>query len=769
LSAMEPRTINMLEFPKVLQHLSIEAVSDPGKQACLETSFFEDPVELNHELSLLRETISVHQEYGLVLNAFPDISSCLNNIARPDVVLDSEEFWDMSAFLKEAERISIFMKQIDSERFRTVRSMGNELVWSEKFVSALKRCLGPTGEIRDESSPGLYSVRGEIRSIRQQCAKKINDSVTLTDISHYLQDEYLTISSDRYVLALKANFKGRLQGIIHDYSQTGETCYFEPFFLTELNNKLQKLKRQEREELLAVLRYLTDLCRQSRDNIKETFQWLVRMDFLVAKARFASRLGARPLNISEGGRLKLNNVRHPLLVLGGFKAVPIDIELEPGQHGLVVSGGNAGGKTVCLKTLGLAALMALCALPVPADEGSSIPLWNKIFVSMVSEQSVEESLSTFTAQIHHFSRFWPMLDEKTLIILDEFGVGTDPSQGAALAQAVFDLLLERKAWVATATHFPALKAYALSHKQVRAASVLFDQETRKPLYRIAYDQVGSSLALDVAREQGLPLEIIARAEKYLLVDGQKQDVIFEKLNSLAVEKEKELEKIKKKQAVLEEKFEKEKKALIREKFQLLEEIRSTSREILSQWQSQKIGRKKALKELSILRSSAGDLHDECAAENLKSLSWEKISPGDKYLYKPWNKPGIVQEKDDRKNQIKIDLGGISLWVELSALEPGPEEAPLSRVSLSSSKSPGSLPLRLDLRGMYAGEALIELDQYLDRAILAGRKNLEIIHGKGTGALRAAVHEHLRDNPAVAGFKCASEESGGEGMTEVELK
>jgi DNA mismatch repair protein MutS2 len=163
------------------------------------------------------------------------------------------------------------------------------------------------------------------------------------------------------------------------------------------------------------------------------------------------------------------------------------------------------------------------------------------------------------------------------------------------------------------------------------------------------------------------------------------------------------------------------------------------------------------------------LHDECAAENLKSLSWEKISPGDKYLYKPWNKPGIVQEKDDRKNQIKIDLGGISLWVELSALEPGPEEAPLSRVSLSSSKSPGSLPLRLDLRGMYAGEALIELDQYLDRAILAGRKNLEIIHGKGTGALRAAVHEHLRDNPAVAGFKCASEESGGEGMTEVELK
>ncbi len=769
MSAMEPRTINMLEFPKVLQRLSKEAVSHPGKQACLETSFFEDPGELEHELNLLREIISCCKEYGPKLNFFPDITSCLNSIDRPDAFLDIEHLWDISSFLKEAEVFSICIKGIDPERFPILKSMNQDQTWPEQLMDALKRCLGPTGEIKDESSPGLYSIREEIRSIRQQCAKKVNESLTLSDISHYLQDEYLTISSDRYVLALKANFKGRLHGIIHDYSQTGETCYFEPFFLTELNNKLQKLKQQEKEELHAVLKYLTDLCRQSRDDIKRIFNWLVSMDFILAKARLAASMDARPLNISDSRRLELKNVRHPLLILGGFNVVPVDIELEPGQHVLVVSGGNAGGKTVCLKTLGLAALMALCALPVPADEGSSIPRWNKVFVSMVSEQSVEESLSTFTAQIHHFSRFWPMIDENTLIILDEFGVGTDPSQGAALAQAVVDQLLEKKAWVATATHFPALKAYALSKEQVRAASVLFDDETGKPLYRVAYDQVGSSLALGVAREQGLPSEIISRAEKYLLVDGQKHDDIFEKLNSLAVQREKELETIRKKEALLEEKFEKEKKELIRQKHILLSEIRSTSMEILSQWQSQKIGRKKALKELSLLKSQVREQHDGSPTEQKESLSWDKVTPGNKYLYKSWNKPGIVQEKDEKKRQIKIDLGGISLWVEPSAIKQVPEDEPGSGMRLHTSISPGSVPLRLDLRGRYSEEALIELEQYLDQALLAGRKNLEIIHGKGTGALRMAVHEYLRDNPAVAGFKCASEESGGEGMTEVELK
>ncbi|MCA1743755.1 MAG: Smr/MutS family protein, partial [Desulfonatronovibrio sp.] len=401
-------------------------------------------------------------------------------------------------------------------------------------------------------------------------------------------------------------------------------------------------------------------------------------------------------------------------------------------------------------------------------EGSSIPMWNKIFVSMVSEQSVEESLSTFTAQIDNFSRFWPLTDEKTLIILDEFGVGTDPSQGAALAQAVVDELLEKKAWVATATHFPALKAYALSKEEVRAASVLFDGSSGKPLYRLAYDQVGSSLALDVAKKQGLAPEIISRAEKYLLLEGHNQEEIFEKLNKLAVEREYELESISQKKAALEEKYQKEINKIKLQKDRLVKEIRSTSQKILEQWEQQKIGRKKALKELSVIRREVGNVQDNPNELAEKAMTWESITPGERLLYLPWNRHGLIQEKDDRKKQLKIDLGGISLWVDSASLARDQEAEKKAGSGRSSWGGAKFTPIKLDLRGKYLDEALPELEQYLDDALIAGRKHLEVVHGKGTGALRSAVHDYLKSNPMVASFKCASEDTGGEGMTEVEL-
>ncbi|MFN2268143.1 MAG: endonuclease MutS2, partial [Desulfonatronovibrio sp.] len=359
---MEQKTIKLLEFPKVLQHLSKEAVSSPGKNACLKISFFNNPDELDYELSLLRQVISCREEYGIALNEFPDIAGILKSFERSEYILNNENLWDFSAFLRQGREFSDALGRMDDQRFKLILDLMSHLVWPEKFHSALKRCLGPSGEIKDQSSPGLYSVREEMRSIRESCSRKVNESLTISNISHYLQDEYLTISSDRYVLALKANFKGKIQGIIHDYSQTGETCYFEPYFLIELNNNLQKLKQREREELHRVFEYLTTLVRESYQFLEDIFSFMVRMDFIFAKARFAGKLNAAPLKINENSNcLSLKNVRHPLLELGGFPVVPTDIELREGQHVLIVSGGNAGGKTVCLKTLGLTALMAMSA------------------------------------------------------------------------------------------------------------------------------------------------------------------------------------------------------------------------------------------------------------------------------------------------------------------------------------------------------------------------------------------------------------------------
>lgn len=327
--------------------------------------------------------------------------------------------------------------------------------------------------------------------------------------------------------------------------------------------------------------------------------------------------------------------------------MPVDLELHEGQQALIITGGNAGGKTVCLKTLGLLGLMAHAGLPVTAEEGSTLPLWNNFVVSMGDEQSIEQSLSTFTAQIRHFSEVWPRIDERTLVILDEFGVGTDPSQGAALAQAVVDGLLERRAWVGAATHFPALKAYGLSKDGVRAASVIFSPDTRKPLFKLGYDQVGASRALDVAREQGLPESILARAQEYLYLDASDAEEVFERLNRLAAAKEEELDRVRARTRDLELKYSRKLEKLDQERSRMQKELREASQEIMRQWREGRRGRKEALREIAQLRDTVASSTE--TEEVVNKLSIQAIAQGQVLLYLPWNKTGLVQEIDGKKS------------------------------------------------------------------------------------------------------------------------
>ena len=767
---MESRTIKLLEFPKILKYLSQEAASIPGREACLHIRPLTGSDELQREQTLLQQACIILKEHYIQPENFPELEQVLALIQREEAVLDNEGLWFLHCFLDSAARFSSELEKLDASAFSAIRTSLDINQWPEMLWTGLNRCLGPAGDIKDQSSPELMTVRRDIRSLREQCSKKINESLSRIDISHYLQDEYLTISSDRYVLALKSNFKGRLQGIIHDYSQSGETCYFEPLFLVDLNNRLQGLYRIQKEEEKKVRAYLTGLARRHQKEVRSVYTWLVSMDVIWAKARLAESMSGTVLPIA-GDRLELKNVRHPLLVLGGHRAVPVDISLNPSHQALVISGGNAGGKTVSLKSLGLTALMALCALPVPADEGSSIPFWDKIFVSMVSEQSVEESLSTFTAQIEHFIRFWGQVDKNTLVILDEFGVGTDPSQGAALAQAVVDSLLDKKAWIATATHFPSLKAYALAREDVRAASVLFDPETKKPLYKLAYDQVGASQALKVAREQGLPAEIIDRAQDYLLLEDEKQSCLFDRLNDLAAQREDELTDLRKERARLEAQLEKEREKFVREQSKLLVELKTQSQKIVREWQTQKSGRKQALKKLSQLRRQAESLAGKSEVrKDRKNLEFDDILPDRRYFYPDWNKTGVVRDRDHRKKQVKIDFGGISIWIDPQKLKRPADNA--GSISFSGHTAPmaggQNQPYRLDLRGKYTEEALLELDKFLDRSVVTGKKTVEIIHGKGTGLLKKAVREHLQQSLQVKDYSSGSEEGGDDGMTTVEL-
>ncbi len=766
---MESRSLQLLEFPKVLLSLSQFAASEPGRQACRNIQPLTDADRLRVQTELLRQAIAWIGERRFRLESFTSLDGLFAFLNRQESFLEQDGLWAVSHVLQVARTAQEAVREIGTDRFALLQQGGDSLEWPARVWSGLRRCLGGDGNIRDESSPELFSVRQEIRRINQQCTRKVHDFFADRDIAHILQDDFLTISSDRYVLALKTNFKGRLQGIVHDYSQTGETCYFEPMFLVELNNSLQELKREERAEEEKVLRYLTGLIRDERPLLEGVYTWLVELDVLLAKVSLAGKIGGEGLEMTSDVPVRLLGARHPLLALGDGPVVPVDIELEPGQRVLIITGGNAGGKTVALKTLGLIALMALAAIPVPVDEGSSLPFLDKVFVSMGDEQSLEENLSTFTAQIRHFSRVWPLIDHRSLIILDEFGVGTDPSQGAALAQAVVDSLLESGAYVGVATHFPALKAYGLSRDGVRAASVIFDPETKKPLFRLGYDQVGASQALDVAREQGLPEPILARAQEYLYLDGNDSSEVFDRINAVAARKEEELRELARRREVLERKHAKLQERLEKERTVVLSEIKARAQEIVRKWQQDRQSRKESLRNLNALREKIGRFEDE-AEPATQAPDLGDLAPGIRVVYGPWAKTGLVRAVDGRKKKVQLDIGSVTLWARVGDLLPEVKgEKREGNVTVRRDLQAPAPSMRLDLRGMRGDEAVAELERFVDRAVLAGRESLEVVHGKGTGALRGAVHEFLKRCPSVQDFVMANADEGGEGVTRITLQ
>ncbi|NJB66882.1 DNA mismatch repair protein MutS2 [Desulfobaculum xiamenense] len=772
---MESRTLQLLEFPKVLELVAGYCASESGAQRVLAIRPFEDSLTLAHELDLLRQWLTWNAETRFKLGTFPPLDGLFEHLGQPSAVLDLDALWAVSEVLGTAREAREVLERIDEERFPLLAALVGRN-WPQKLWSALRRCLGRDGNIRDEASPELFSVRQEIRQIHSRCYKRVKEFIENEGLSNFLQDDFVTISSDRYVIPLKTGAKGRVRGVIHDYSQTGETCYCEPLFLVDMNNQLQDFKQEEREAEREVLRFLTDLARQEYDELEGAYEFLITSDMLAAKTSFAGDYDARTIEIGEGSPLNLRTVRHPLLMKTGGHAIPVDIVLHEGQRALIISGGNAGGKTVCLKTMGLAALMALSALPVSADEGSSMPAWGRIFVVLGDEQSIEDSLSTFTAQIKHLSGAFAAIDDRTLVIMDEFGAGTDPSQGAALAQAVVDSVLDKGAWLGVATHFPALKAYALSREGVRAASVLFHPVSKKPLYQLAYDQVGASQALDVAREHGLPEEILQRAEQYLLLDGSDTSRIVERLNELAVARANELSALEEERHKLHDKRLRFSERYEREKKVLMDEIRAQAQSVLQEWNKGRIGHKEARRKLAEARQSLAGTGSGVAAETpiapavSDELAWTDVTVGGTYGYAAWGKNGVVQEKDDRRQRVKLDMGGVAVWVGLSEIAPQAKQGGTVRPAATGTANVRkSASLSLDLRGMRADAALAELARYIDGAVLSGHHRVEIVHGRGTGALRREVHEFLRTFPPVDSYSLAPEDQGGDGMTIVELK
>ena len=826
---MNQRALLTLEYPKVVAYLGAFAVSEAGRAACLNLVPHSSLETIRHEARLFEEGRLWFERTRHRLAAVPDLTGFLAAAENARFSFDLDALWALRQVLGEASTVLAAVTQEGGTvcPWPALLAACADIRFPAKISSALARCLSDDCLIRDAASPELALVRGEVRRLHRQCSKRVKDFAAENGIMHFLQDDFVTLSSDRYVLPLKSNFKGRLQGVVHDYSQTGETCYFEPLFLVEMNNRLQGLKREEREEEQKVLRYLGSLVREELLGIRAVSGLLVMLDVLQAKARLAHCLDGRMVDLAdaeEGAPVLLREARHPLLALAANeeaekalgtllradgpethpdraersgrkpkKVVASTLELRAGERALIISGGNAGGKTVCLKTLGLIALMSRAALPVPVLSGSSLPFWQHIHAFIGDDQSLDDHVSTFTAQITGLARIWPGLaagahtpEEKAarLVILDEFGAGTDPAQGAALAQAVIDCLMDRGAYVVAATHFPALKAYALSTDHVRAASVLFDPKTQHPLYRLVYEQVGASLALDVARKHGLPDEVLERANQYLLVSGEDTSALVDRLNALAVEREGEIALLKKEQAAFVEKRQKLDTKLEEERKRLFTSIQTDAQKVLEEWKKGRVSHKQALKELATARNALAKMEaGQAAPEDLPAVTLSALAVGDTVRHIPWGKKGVVQEIDLRKQRVRLSFDGVSLWASAADIAlPGTAQATMpprgaglrpqaggARKSADSSGDSSSFfSLHLDLRGKRADVAIAEVEKFIDTAILQGQYGIEIIHGRGTGVLRRQLHEHLRHAPHVASYRLAPEDQGGDGVTLVEL-
>ena len=795
------RTLHALEFGKITEHLAGLCCSGVGREAALAVAPLPDSEAVTLAARLYEEAAAwAARPVGdggkaFQLTAFPDVGGLLRAVERPQSRPDADAFWALREVLRLAQSARAAIDTPDAPRhWPHLLELAQAVPMPVQLTAALNRCISDDGLIRDESSPELYRLRGELRRLHRNCMRKVKDFALQYNMLPYLQDEFMTLSSDRYVLPLKANFKGRMQGIIHDWSQTGETCYFEPMFLVEINNRLQELKHEEREEERKVLAYLRDLLSAELPGAWAALDLLAQLDVLQAKRRLAGLFDGRCIGLSpvEEG-IRLLEARHPLLLLargrgaetardtarGGRSSEsakpstpsvrPLDILLRPGERALVITGGNAGGKTVCLKTLGLMVAMTLSGLPVPAGKGSHLPWFSRMDAFIGDEQSLDDNVSTFTAQIDHLAKAWKHLDQHGLALLDEFGAGTDPAQGAALAQAVLDELLDKHTFVLAATHFPALKSYALTREGARAASMLFDPATKKPLFKLAYDQVGASQALDVARERGLPEAIVRRAEHYLLQDGRDATALLARLNVLAARREEELTALRAEREKARHAAQLNRERLEKERLRLHDEVRGKAAELMRAWKEGRATSKQALKEMSRLRAS---LLPAAEAETPSVPPRpQQFVPGQSVLHGIFNKRGVITDVDERRGRVRLDMNGVNLWADMKDLresggKPAQPVAPRAAVKRGDD-DPASL--RLDLRGMRADQALAEVERFLDKALLAGFSEVEIVHGRGTGALRREIHEFLRAFPAAERFSLAPEDRGGDGMTIVTFR
>jgi DNA mismatch repair protein MutS2 len=794
---MDAKSLQILELPKVLERLAACAAFSASKDLARALSPTAELAEARRRQSETTEAArlrSIHSD--LSVGGAHDVRPAATQAAR-GAVLEPTDLLDIKSTLVSARTLVRFFERTSGVPALAAIAAG--LQPPPGVIDAISQTIDDRGEVLDQASPALAAIRSELRHAHERLNTKLQRLVSDPKTVPMLQEPIITQRDGRFVIPLRAEFKGRIRAIVHDQSSSGATLFVEPLTVVDLNNEVRELELAERDEVRRILAALSGQVGDQLEAIDATVEALARLDLAFAKAAYAEKLEAAEPILSlrsparpghPGSVLCLRRARHPLL--DPRRVVPIDLVLDPDTFVLVITGPNTGGKTVSLKTAGLLALMAQCGLHLPVESGSELSVFDSVHADIGDEQSIEQSLSTFSSHITNIIRVLNEADEGSLVVLDELGAGTDPQEGSALARAILGELIERRITTLVATHYSELKAFAQTTPGVRNASMEFSLETLRPTYHLTVGLPGRSNALAIAERLGLSPALIERAQALVSPEDRQSERLLDEIHrqrDLARGARQEAESLRTDLRGREAELAARLEAVDQERRGVLETARQQAqdelerlREEIDQLRRRLAAAAQPLQVVAEIGDDLDELEDRVAEPVARAAPPPMRAPlqfhlGQRVLLPALQTTGVVTELGGEHAEVQI--GRLRVRARMSELalpgtdpEPHPAASAVQRRPGSEprlSAAPEPPPFELDLRGLTVDEALEELERRLDAASYAGLPFVRIIHGKGTGRLRQAIRESLRSNRYAATFQSGSEAEGGDGVTVVHLR
>ena len=791
--------LKTLELDKILEMLASFASNEETKRMALALRPNTDLAQVKLENNKVNQALKLSVQFGTPpFSNFKDISSSSAR-AKSGAVISLRDLLDIAVMLRQIKSLSDWYSTCENIE-TDLDYLFSRLAPNDWLLEKLERSIISENEISDAASPELASIRRKINRAEMQLRDTLGKMIKNKDTQQYLQDTNVTIRDGRFVLPVKSEYRGQVSGLVHDTSATGQTVFIEPMAVVEANNDIKILEGKEQEEIERIIRELCSDCGDYADILCENYRICTELNLYFAKSNLAAKLKCSMPEITDDGIISLKKARHPLLDVK--KAVPVNLSIGESYQALIITGPNTGGKTVALKTAGLLSAMTMCGLLIPVADGSKISVFRHILVDIGDSQSIEQNLSTFSAHTNNVIKILGTADENSLVLIDELGSGTDPVEGAALAVSVIKRLMLNGAKIMVTTHYQELKVFAIESEDVENASCEFDIETLKPTYRLIVGSPGKSNAFAISESLGMPSDLIQDAKNRVSEENTHLEDVIGKLESARMELERQKDEIFRLKAEIQanadtikaekeniEKFRAEEMEKARQKaLAIIEQTKAESNELIDELE--KLRREKEKNDFSAnvsgMKSKSGKAFNKMydianPVENSDSNEGyvlpRKLKRGDSVYIVDLKRKGIVAGDPDGTDSVYVQVGVMKTKVDISRLRLEETSKKPVQTSRNVKRSTGKVGVKverkgkmeLDIRGFNCDDGVCQVDSFIDSAVMSNISVVTIIHGKGTGLLRRAVQDRLRNHPCVKSYRSGVFGEGEDGVTIVELK